>query len=225
MQVQLRGLASDTILQLLQPEGAQHILRDTAELSALRNISYRLLAGSLAPQKSEWSCTLWVCTSAHPNMDLPLTAAGAERGCVLPFWLGTCPQPPQPSLLALGMEELGKVHMLHTVSTPWDWGDHRYFGLPRLLFEGLLISHFPGIEVPVEMVSWTTGTTPQCGRSGPSSWTGTQEAIPMQTLWEGTQGNLSGCAGTAQEWCCPNHHQEKLNHSSHCWAMGRTQGA
>ncbi|XP_064255403.1 alpha-1,6-mannosyl-glycoprotein 4-beta-N-acetylglucosaminyltransferase-like isoform X1 [Passer domesticus] len=41
----------DTILQLLQPKGAQHILRDTAELSALHNISYQLLAGSPAPQK------------------------------------------------------------------------------------------------------------------------------------------------------------------------------
>ncbi|XP_009095592.1 alpha-1,6-mannosyl-glycoprotein 4-beta-N-acetylglucosaminyltransferase-like isoform X1 [Serinus canaria] len=51
LEVQLRGLAPDMILQLLQPEGAQRILRDTAELSALHNISYQLLAGSLAPQK------------------------------------------------------------------------------------------------------------------------------------------------------------------------------
>lgn len=51
LEVQLRGLAPDTILQLLQPEGAQHILRDTAELSALHNISYQLLAGSPAPRK------------------------------------------------------------------------------------------------------------------------------------------------------------------------------
>ncbi|NWW02715.1 MGT4C acetylglucosaminyltransferase, partial [Oreocharis arfaki] len=51
MQVELRGLAPDTILQLLQPEGAQRILRDTAELSALHNISYQLLAGSPAPRK------------------------------------------------------------------------------------------------------------------------------------------------------------------------------
>ncbi|NWY28787.1 MGT4C acetylglucosaminyltransferase, partial [Pheucticus melanocephalus] len=51
MQVQLRSLAPDTILQLLQLEGAQHILRDTAELSALHNTSYQLLAGSPSPRK------------------------------------------------------------------------------------------------------------------------------------------------------------------------------
>lgn len=121
MQVQLRGLAPDTILQLLQPEGAQHILRDTAELSALHNISYQLLAGSPAPRKSEWSWTLWVCTSGcaqlHiPAQTCPLSAAGAGRGWVLPIWVGTCPQPPQPSLLTLGMEELGKLHVLHAGS-------------------------------------------------------------------------------------------------------------
>ncbi|XP_039941243.1 alpha-1,6-mannosyl-glycoprotein 4-beta-N-acetylglucosaminyltransferase-like isoform X1 [Hirundo rustica] len=50
LEVELRGLAPDTILQLLQPEGAQRIFRDTVELSAL-NVSYQILAGSLAPQK------------------------------------------------------------------------------------------------------------------------------------------------------------------------------
>ncbi|NXI32528.1 MGT4C acetylglucosaminyltransferase, partial [Sterrhoptilus dennistouni] len=51
MQVELRGLAPDTILQLLQPQGAQHIFRDTVKLSALHNVSYQILAGSLVPQK------------------------------------------------------------------------------------------------------------------------------------------------------------------------------
>ncbi|XP_066191890.1 alpha-1,6-mannosyl-glycoprotein 4-beta-N-acetylglucosaminyltransferase-like isoform X1 [Sylvia atricapilla] len=51
LEVELRGLDPDTILQLLQPEGAQRIFRDTVKLSALHNISYQILAGSLAPQK------------------------------------------------------------------------------------------------------------------------------------------------------------------------------
>jgi len=54
IQVELRGLAPETILQMLKPEGALRILRDTEELSALHNISYHLLAGSLSPRRSEW---------------------------------------------------------------------------------------------------------------------------------------------------------------------------
>ncbi|XP_009070638.1 PREDICTED: alpha-1,3-mannosyl-glycoprotein 4-beta-N-acetylglucosaminyltransferase C-like [Acanthisitta chloris] len=50
-EVELRSLAPDTILQLLQPEGAKHILRDRDDLSALRNVSYHLLAGSVSPRK------------------------------------------------------------------------------------------------------------------------------------------------------------------------------
>ncbi|KAM7032553.1 alpha-1,6-mannosyl-glycoprotein 4-beta-N-acetylglucosaminyltransferase-like isoform 1-T8 [Acridotheres tristis] len=49
LEVELRGLAPDMIL--LQPGGAQRILRGTAELSALHNVSYQLLAGSLTPRK------------------------------------------------------------------------------------------------------------------------------------------------------------------------------
>ncbi|XP_032566342.1 alpha-1,6-mannosyl-glycoprotein 4-beta-N-acetylglucosaminyltransferase-like isoform X1 [Chiroxiphia lanceolata] len=51
LEVDLRGLSPDTILQLLRPGGAQRILRDMDELSPLHNISYHVLAGSLAPQK------------------------------------------------------------------------------------------------------------------------------------------------------------------------------
>ncbi|XP_051664705.1 alpha-1,6-mannosyl-glycoprotein 4-beta-N-acetylglucosaminyltransferase-like isoform X2 [Manacus candei] len=51
LEVDLRGLTPDTILQLLRPGGAQRILRDTDELSPLHNVSYHVLAGSLAPQK------------------------------------------------------------------------------------------------------------------------------------------------------------------------------
>ncbi|NXY23509.1 MGT4C acetylglucosaminyltransferase, partial [Atrichornis clamosus] len=51
LQVELRGLAPDRILQLLRPEGAQRILRDTDKLSALHNVSYQLLAGSPPSQK------------------------------------------------------------------------------------------------------------------------------------------------------------------------------
>ncbi|XP_027672496.2 alpha-1,6-mannosyl-glycoprotein 4-beta-N-acetylglucosaminyltransferase-like [Falco biarmicus] len=50
-EVELRGLAPDTILQMLQPEGAQRILRDSDDLSVLHNISYHLLAGSPSPHK------------------------------------------------------------------------------------------------------------------------------------------------------------------------------
>ncbi|NXG12863.1 MGT4C acetylglucosaminyltransferase, partial [Grallaria varia] len=50
-QVDLRGLTPNRILQMLQPEGAQRILRDTDELSPLHNVSYHLLAGSLSPRK------------------------------------------------------------------------------------------------------------------------------------------------------------------------------
>uniref|UniRef100_A0A8B9ZDK8 Alpha-1,3-mannosyl-glycoprotein 4-beta-N-acetylglucosaminyltransferase C n=1 Tax=Buteo japonicus TaxID=224669 RepID=A0A8B9ZDK8_9AVES len=51
IQVELGGLAPATVLQMLQPEGAQRILRDTDDLSALHNVSYHLLAGSLSPHK------------------------------------------------------------------------------------------------------------------------------------------------------------------------------
>ncbi|NXM74139.1 MGT4C acetylglucosaminyltransferase, partial [Serilophus lunatus] len=51
LQVELRGLSPDMILQMLQPEGAQRILRDTENLSTLLNVSYQLLAGSPSPQK------------------------------------------------------------------------------------------------------------------------------------------------------------------------------
>ncbi|XP_010184237.1 PREDICTED: alpha-1,3-mannosyl-glycoprotein 4-beta-N-acetylglucosaminyltransferase C-like [Mesitornis unicolor] len=51
LEVELRGSAPDLVLQVLQPQGAQHILRDRDDLSALRNVSYHLLAGSLSPQK------------------------------------------------------------------------------------------------------------------------------------------------------------------------------
>ncbi|NWI49787.1 MGT4C acetylglucosaminyltransferase, partial [Calyptomena viridis] len=51
LQVELRGLTPDMILQLLQPGGAQRILRDTDNLSTLHNVSYHLLAGSPSPRK------------------------------------------------------------------------------------------------------------------------------------------------------------------------------
>ncbi|NXF13654.1 MGT4C acetylglucosaminyltransferase, partial [Smithornis capensis] len=51
LQVELRGLSPDMILHMLQPEGAERILRDTDNLSTLHNVSYNLLAGSLSPQK------------------------------------------------------------------------------------------------------------------------------------------------------------------------------
>ncbi|XP_009558916.2 alpha-1,6-mannosyl-glycoprotein 4-beta-N-acetylglucosaminyltransferase-like isoform X2 [Cuculus canorus] len=50
-EVDLGGLAPEMVLQVLQPEGALRILRDTDDLSALHNVSYRLLAGSLSSQK------------------------------------------------------------------------------------------------------------------------------------------------------------------------------
>ncbi|XP_010284863.1 PREDICTED: LOW QUALITY PROTEIN: alpha-1,3-mannosyl-glycoprotein 4-beta-N-acetylglucosaminyltransferase C-like [Phaethon lepturus] len=51
LEVELGGLAPDRVLQMLQPEGAQQILRDTEHFSALHNVSYHLLAGSLSPHK------------------------------------------------------------------------------------------------------------------------------------------------------------------------------
>ncbi|NWX03801.1 MGT4C acetylglucosaminyltransferase, partial [Caloenas nicobarica] len=51
VQVELGDLAPATVLQLLQPEGAQRILGDTGDLSVLHNISYHLLAGSRSPHK------------------------------------------------------------------------------------------------------------------------------------------------------------------------------
>lgn len=201
MQVELRGLAPDTILQLLQPEGAQRILRDTAELSALHNVSYQLLAGSPSPQKSEWSWTLWVCTSGCAQLHIPARTCvghccwGREGLCpaFLDGDLPTTSSKTSPAFTACsgdgGVGEAARAPSRVQVSAPWDWGDHRCFGLPRPLWGALLGCHLSGVEVPVEMVSWTTETTPPCGRSGPSSWTGAQETIPMQTPWEGAQGN------------------------------------
>lgn len=54
IQAELKGLAPDRVLQMLQPAGAQRILRDMDDFSALHNVSYHLLAGSLSPHKSEW---------------------------------------------------------------------------------------------------------------------------------------------------------------------------
>ncbi|NXX81879.1 MGT4C acetylglucosaminyltransferase, partial [Urocolius indicus] len=51
IQVEFRDSSSHTVLQTLQLEGAQHILRDRDDLSVLNNISYQLLAGSLSPHK------------------------------------------------------------------------------------------------------------------------------------------------------------------------------
>lgn len=75
-------------LQMLQPEGAQYILRDTDDLLALPNISYHLLAGSFPPHKSEW---LWnsglsgalalpisPVTAAGPSVELPQHSQGRE---------------------------------------------------------------------------------------------------------------------------------------------------
>ncbi|NXK23372.1 MGT4C acetylglucosaminyltransferase, partial [Arenaria interpres] len=50
-QVELKGLAPDAVLQMLQPEGAQRVFQDMDDLSALHNVSYHLLAGSLPPHK------------------------------------------------------------------------------------------------------------------------------------------------------------------------------
>lgn len=124
MQVELRGLAPDTILQLLQPEGAQRILRDTAELSALHNVSYQLLAGSPSPQKSEWSWTLWVCTSGCAQLHIPARTCvghccwGREGLCpaFLDGDLPTTSSKTSPAFIALGMEELGKLHVLQAGS-------------------------------------------------------------------------------------------------------------
>uniref|UniRef100_A0A8C3K299 Alpha-1,3-mannosyl-glycoprotein 4-beta-N-acetylglucosaminyltransferase C n=1 Tax=Calidris pygmaea TaxID=425635 RepID=A0A8C3K299_9CHAR len=49
--LELKGLAPAAVLQMLQPEGAQHVLQDTDDLSALHNVSYHLLAGSPPPHK------------------------------------------------------------------------------------------------------------------------------------------------------------------------------
>lgn len=139
MQMELRALAPDTIL--LQPEGAQRILRDTAELSALHNVSYQLLAGSPAPQKSKWSWTLWVCVSQD---GLAPTLLLGQRGAM-------------SSIFGWGpaYNLLQNLHSLHCLLWGWrswgnstcsiqgpsfcalDWGDHRCFGFPRLLWGGL----------------------------------------------------------------------------------------
>ncbi|NXF89235.1 MGT4C acetylglucosaminyltransferase, partial [Eubucco bourcierii] len=51
LQVELQGSTPSMVLQQLQTGGARHILRDTDGLSALRNVSYQLLAGSLTPHR------------------------------------------------------------------------------------------------------------------------------------------------------------------------------
>ncbi|XP_014801791.1 PREDICTED: alpha-1,3-mannosyl-glycoprotein 4-beta-N-acetylglucosaminyltransferase C-like [Calidris pugnax] len=49
--LELKGLEPDAVLKMLQPEGAQHVLQDMDDLSALHNVSYHLLAGSLPSHK------------------------------------------------------------------------------------------------------------------------------------------------------------------------------
>lgn len=98
IQVALRGLAPDAVLQVLQPEGAQRILRDTDDLLALHNVSYHLLAGSLSPHKSEWlrdprlSRALGLRISpiaAHvPAWACPIAAAARVGRGLLPTFMG-----------------------------------------------------------------------------------------------------------------------------------------
>lgn len=115
MQMELRDLALNTIL--LQPEGAQRILRDTAELSALHNVSYQLLAGSPAPQKSEWSCTLWVCVSQDGFAPSLLLGQGGAMSSI--FGWG-----PAHNLLQ-------NLHSLHCLL--WGW---RSLGNPTCSMQG-----------------------------------------------------------------------------------------
>lgn len=169
IQVELRGLTPDTVLQ---PEGAQHILRDMDDLSALHNVSYHLLAGSLSPHKSEWlrdpglSRVLHLHISsiaaACPSMDLPHRCCrqGGEGSASNVFGTGDLLIPgdlPPPSLCCSawgdgGVEEGSRAPSVVRASAPWDWGDHRHFGVfflfPSSLWGGWLRSPFSGVEFP-----------------------------------------------------------------------------
>lgn len=165
IQVELGGLAPATVLQILQPEGAQRILRDTDDLSALHNVSYHLLAGSLSPHKSEW---LWdpglsrtpglhisPIAAACRSMDLPHHCCfrGEAGSASNLFGLRDLLIPGGLPLTTLccsacedgGVEEGPRAPSMVHASAPWYWGDRRHSGFPRSLWGGWLRSHLPGV--------------------------------------------------------------------------------
>ncbi|NXP27868.1 MGT4C acetylglucosaminyltransferase, partial [Scytalopus superciliaris] len=130
-QVGLGGLPPDTVLQMLQPEGAQHILRDTDELSTLHNISYHLLAGSLSPQKK--------------FLAVGLASVRRPRGFYLPATL--------QSLFSQSTEEelQEMVVVVHLADADRGWNERVALGIARRFARHVLLGRLLLIHAPHEL--------------------------------------------------------------------------
>uniref|UniRef100_A0A8C5T903 Alpha-1,3-mannosyl-glycoprotein 4-beta-N-acetylglucosaminyltransferase C n=1 Tax=Malurus cyaneus samueli TaxID=2593467 RepID=A0A8C5T903_9PASS len=128
--LELRGLAPDTILQLLKPEGAQRILRDMAEPSALHNVSYQLLAGSLVPRKK--------------FLAVGLASVQRPRGFYLPATL--------ESLFSQSTEEelQEMVVVVHLADTDPGWNVHVAATIARKFARHILLGRLLLIHAPLE---------------------------------------------------------------------------
>ncbi|NXK94686.1 MGT4C acetylglucosaminyltransferase, partial [Formicarius rufipectus] len=130
-QVDLRGLTPSMVLQMLQPEEAQHVLRDTDELSALRNVSYQLLAGSLSPQKK--------------FLAVGLASVRRPRGFYLPATL--------QSLFSQSTEEelQEMVVVVHLADTDPSWNVRVALSIAQKFARHILLGRLLLIHTPQEL--------------------------------------------------------------------------
>ncbi|NXJ95537.1 MGT4C acetylglucosaminyltransferase, partial [Corythaixoides concolor] len=129
-QLELRGLAPDTDLQMLQLEGATRILRDMDDHSALHNISYHLLAGSLSPRKK--------------FLAVGLASVRRPRGYYLPATL--------ESLFKQSTEEELKemVVVVHLADTDTRWNARVAADIARKFARHILLGRLLLIHAPHE---------------------------------------------------------------------------
>ncbi|NXY50277.1 MGT4C acetylglucosaminyltransferase, partial [Ceuthmochares aereus] len=130
IQVDLKGLAPEMVLQELQPEGARPILRDTDGLSALHNVSYHLLAGSLPPEKK--------------FLTVGLASVRRPRGYYLPATL--------ESLFTQSTEEelQEMVVVVHLADKDPTWNEHVAADLTRKFAHHIQLGRLLLIHVPHE---------------------------------------------------------------------------
>ncbi|KAM9217495.1 LOW QUALITY PROTEIN: alpha-1,6-mannosyl-glycoprotein 4-beta-N-acetylglucosaminyltransferase-like [Leptosomus discolor] len=129
LEVELRGLAPDMVLQMLQP-GAQHILRDMDDLSALHNVTYQLLAGSPSPRKK--------------FLAVGLASVRRPRGYYLPATL-------QSLFKQSTEEELQEmVVVVHLADADPTWNTHVAANIARKFAHHILLGRLLLIHAPQE---------------------------------------------------------------------------
>ncbi|NWI85874.1 MGT4C acetylglucosaminyltransferase, partial [Pitta sordida] len=131
IQVELRGWTPDMILQMLQPEGAQHILRDTDNFPTLHNVSYHLLAGSPSPRKK--------------FLAVGLASVQRPRGFYLPATL--------QSLFSQSTEEelQDMVVVVHLADTDPGWNARVALSIAQKFAHHILLGRLLLIHAPHEL--------------------------------------------------------------------------